>query len=119
MRALFTCAAIFALSIAATSSTMTAVEGVLTGESSGAIRGAYVLVHDSSPGSSQYVAQNWEMRTGEDGRFSFKLPSGCYDFFVSATFFFPYSDRVCVHDGRNDLLKLKLKADKHVRLTED
>jgi len=107
------------LSILAQSSTMESLEGVVIGESSSPVHGAYVLVHDNSPVVSEHLAQNWEMRTGSEGRFSFKVPVGCYDVFVSATVFAPRSERVCVKDGYGIVLKLKLKSDRRVMFHED
>ncbi len=121
MRMLLTCAVVLLFSVTATSSTTTTIEGSLTTESGAPIRGAMVLVHDFSALGSQatYVSQNWEARTGDDGLFSFKVQSGCYDFFVSATWFLPHSGRVCVQDGHSAKLKLKMKADGHVMLREE
>jgi len=117
MRLLLTFAVVILLNAAARPSPRMTIEGTLTGESGAPVRGAYVLVHDNSPSnSSQNVAQNWEMRTGAEGHFSFDVQVGCYDVFVSETRYLPHSERVCIDDGHNVELKLKMKADQHLRL---
>jgi hypothetical protein len=93
------------------------IQGTLTGESGVPVRGAYVLVHEYYPSNSQNVAQNWEMRADAQGHFSFDVQVGCDDVFISETRFFPHSERVCVDDGHNVALKLKMKADPHPRVT--
>ena len=109
---------LFAIPGAAQISQRATMRGNVSREDGRSIRDAFVLVHDNSAGAPEYVSQNWQMRTKDDGEFSFTIEPGCYDIFVSATLFFPFSQRLCV-DERTPALKIKLKADPHPHLRID
>jgi len=122
MRGLLTFAAILLFTSTAIPGSRTTIDGSLTGETGASIRGAYVLLHDFTASPVQgtsYASQNWETRTGSDGLFSFNVQAGCYDVFVSATWFHPHSERVCVQDGGNIKLNLKLKTSRQAMLRVD
>jgi hypothetical protein len=94
----------------------TAFSGTNSGivdESGSAIKGAYILIHDGSAPNPSQISSNWETQTTSDGRFNVKMESGCYDVFVSATFFSPFASRVCVTDNNHAIFKAKMKADRH------
>ena len=71
---------------------------------------AFILVHDPSASDPEYVARNWELNT-TDGKFSIVLSPGCYDLFVSESWFHPLTERICLPDGDDTNVKIKLKPD--------
>jgi hypothetical protein len=87
------------------------LDGVVLTHDGKPIPGAFVLIRNYQQRNGEYVSDRWESRTAADGRFSFALPRGCYDFFVSANRqFLPLAQRICV---QRDLrgLRIKLTAD--------
>jgi hypothetical protein len=96
------------------------IKGVVTKEDGKAVEGAFVLVRDYQQLSSGYIADKWESRTAADGSFSFAIENGCYDIFVSSNaMLLPFSERVCIEVERNQVLKIKLKADPYPKLRLD
>lgn len=95
------------------------IEGYLTAADAGTrINWAFVLLHDytGAPSEVQYTSHNMEVRTGPDGHFAFKVDGGCYDLFISAMWFAPRSERVCVQKGLTVKIKLRMKADRRTNL---
>jgi|SRR5579885_1494038 len=83
------------------------------------ITGAFIVVRDYQQTDPAHISDSWQSRTGEQGNFSFAVPRGCYDIFVSANLrFLPSAQRVCTQSGA-PVLRIKLKADPHPILLQD
>ena len=78
------------------------------------VAGAFVLLRDIESPSHEFVSKNWEMHTEADGRFSFRVPPGRYDLFVSSNSSLPFSQRMRV-EKKDSVLKIELRADGNVR----
>ena len=92
------------------------IEAVLTSEGK-LIHGAFFLVHDANNFYPQNVSSNREAISDNDGRVTLNVSGGCYDVFVSATFYTPHSERICIDEGKSTRLKIRLKRTDKVRMT--
>jgi len=107
---------------AAAASDTTTIEGFLTALDAGTrINWAFGLLHDctSVPSETEYASHNMEVRTGPDGHFTFKVEASCYDLFVSAMWFAPLPERICVQKAHAATVKLRMKADRRTNLRID
>jgi hypothetical protein len=122
MRIYLTIFALVLMAIPAAAGQTTTIEGFLAAADAGThINGAFVLLHDYTtlPSEPEYTSHNMEMRTGADGHFTFKVDAGCYDLFVSAMWFAPLSERICIRAGQTTKVKLRMKADRRTNLRID
>lgn len=87
------------------------IVGFVTGDQ-GAVA-AFVLVRDCD----QIGSHNWETQTGADGKFEFKVSPGCYDVFISAPKFHPYSKRIHVNGGSTGSVRVRIKTEWPMRGT--
>jgi hypothetical protein len=77
------------------------------------MEGAFVLIRDYQQADQGYISDRWESRTAADGSFSFAVPRGCYDIFVSANpQFLPLTRRLCAKP-KHPSLRIKLRSDPH------
>lgn len=76
---------------------------------------AFVLLQDVESPSQEFVSKNWEMHTESDGRFSFRVPPGRYDLFVSSNGSLPFSQRIGV-EKKDSVLKIELRPDGNARI---
>lgn len=82
------------------------------------MKGAFVVLRDYQQADAAHISDSWQSRTEAGGSFSFAVPRGCYDIFVSANFqFLPFTRRVCVQSGP-PVLRIKLKSDPHPSLLQ-
>ncbi|SRR6266704_226368 len=110
------CATILCIAIAASGDSPSSIRCLVVDDSGSPIKGAYVVIHESSAANPSLISSNWATQTGPDGRFSVKMKSGCYDIFVSNLSFEPLAKRACVKDAEIAELKLKMKASQQVLL---
>lgn len=95
------------------------INGTITREDSHAISHAFVILHNVAENDPEYHSHNWEALTDSNGEFSFTVQRGCYDVFVSAFAYEPYSKRVCVLGPSQISLKVKMKKSQHLYMFED
>ena len=88
--------------------------GVLVAQDGSPISKALVVFIPIMENGPEANSHQWEMRVGSDGRFSFTVPVGCYDAFVTAVSFDPQAQRVCLDYRTNDVLRLKMKPPRQV-----
>jgi len=111
MRAMLVSGFVLAVALLAAAAPAVTLRGIISSAQDGVPMGrAFILVHDPSASEPEYVARNWELNT-TDGTFSIVLSPGCYDLFVSESWFHPLTERICLPDGDDTNVKIKLKPD--------
>ncbi len=105
---------VIACALLSTATTTVKIDGVVLAQDGRPIRNALVLLLSIEENGPEANAHQWEMRVGSDGRFSFTVPVGCYDAFVTAPEFDPQAQRVCLDYRTNDAIRLKMNPTKRV-----
>lgn len=91
------------------------MKGIVSGDGN-RINAAFVLIRDYQSPAPGYGAGKWQTETESDGTFSVLIQPGCFDIFISATLYTPYSKRFCIEANHPPLFKIKMKKDPHLRL---
>jgi protocatechuate 3,4-dioxygenase beta subunit len=91
------------------------LSGAVRDSEGAAIPGAHVVVHWDSAGTN-YLKDNIRTNedkiatTDEDGEFSFDLPPGFYDVFISAPAFSPHCEKIRLSGKATKKFGVKLKV---------
>lgn len=114
-RRLWVGAVVIASALLCTAMSTVQVNGVIIAQDGRPISKALVLLVPVTENGPEANSHQWEMRVGSDGRFSFTVPVGCYDAFVTALWFDPQAQRVCLDYKTNEGVRLKMKPTKQTR----
>jgi hypothetical protein len=104
--------AIITLTVVSVFAQKTNLKGTVVDPMGAVIGKAYVLLHTDALERENPVAYRLELRTNKDGEFVASLPSGFYDLFTGEEGFAPYCQKLRVHRGRLQELRIVLKVDK-------
>ena len=103
------------LLLAAVPAKAATLSGSVVDSEGAAIANAHIIVHWDGSGSSYLkdnlgIKQDLTAASDSSGQFSFELPSGFYDVFVTALAFSPHSDKIRLKGMETKNYKVKLNV---------